>query len=162
MRPDAAVPPRDGRPPVFVEHVTVRPDRIVVDVRISCERYAYTTPQLVREALARFPFLMEHACVNDRGPTFASVACHTSVPHLLEHMAIEEQVRLAGRASASYVGKTAWSDRRALRARVELSYDDDLVALRCIRTAQEWLNETLRRQEAADRRARSGRGSRDS
>lgn len=129
---------------ISIEHMTIRPDRVVAEVRVGSERCAYTAPSLIAAALGRFPHLLRHSCVNDKGPTFSAVADDTSLPHLLEHMVIEEQVRLDGRESASYVGKTLWTDRRRLRARVEVSYSDDLVALQAFKTAQEWLNEALR------------------
>ena len=137
-------PPRDfSDRAISIEHMTIRPDRVIAEVRVGSERCAYTTPSLVVEALAfsppAAPFVRER-----QGPTFSAVADDTSLPHLLEHMVIEEQVRLDGRESASYVGKTSWTDRRRLRARVEVSYSDDLVALQAFKTAQEWLNEALR------------------
>lgn len=128
--------------PIDIEHLTVRPDRIAADVRVAAERFASTTPALVNAALLRFPHLLGHACVNGKGETFAAVADDTSIVHLLEHMVIEEQVRLEGEGPL-HVGKSAWTDRRRLRARVEVSYADDLIALRAFKTAQEWLNDML-------------------
>ncbi len=132
--------------PVHIVHVTVRPDRIVADVRISSERFAMTDPALIDALLGRFPHLMRHTCVNGKGSTFAAVAHNTSVAHLLEHMAIEEQVRLSDSVEASFVGKTAWTDRRRLRARVEVSYANDLVALEALRRAHACLNDALLRR----------------
>ena len=68
----------------------------------------------------------------------------TSIVHLLEHMVIEEQVRIGGEGPV-YVGKSVWIDRRRLRGRVEVSYVDDLVALRALKAAQEWLDAFLSR-----------------
>lgn len=129
---------------IAIEHVTVRPDRIVADVRVGDERYASTSPALVAAALRRFPHLLSHACVNGKGTTFSAVADDTSVVHLLEHMVIEEQARLGGEGPV-YVGKSVWVDRRRLRGRVEVSYVDDLVALRALKAAQEWLDAFLSR-----------------
>lgn len=129
--------------PVRIEHIAVRRDRIAADVRLADERYAYTTPDLIASALERFPCLLRHACVNERGTSFGSVACRTSVPHLFEHMVIEEQVRRAVDESFSYIGKTRWVNRRFLHARVEVSYEDDLIALAAMRDAQAWLNAAL-------------------
>ncbi len=130
--------------PIGIEHVAVRPDRIVADVRVGDERYASTSPALVAAALRRFPHLLSHACVNGKGSTFAAVADDTSIVHLLEHMVIEEQVRIGGEGPV-YVGKSVWIDRRRLRGRVEVSYVDDLVALRALKAAQEWLDAFLSR-----------------
>lgn len=144
MKPHNGAPDRyECAVPLLIEHIRVRPDRIVIDVRMRDERCAFTTPDLIASALRRFPHLLRHACVNEKGTTFSAVADDTSLPHLLEHMAIEEQVRLDGRDEASYVGKTFWTDRRHLKAQVELSYADDLVALRALKNAQEWINAEL-------------------
>ena len=142
-RYSAACAGREDVLPLTIEHIRVKPDRIVVDMSIRSERDAYTTPGLIASALHRFPHLLRHACVNEKGKTFSAVANNTSLPHLFEHMAIEEQVRLDGRDEASYVGKTSWTDRRRLKAQVELSYADDLIALRALKNAQEWINEEL-------------------
>lgn len=133
--------PSQGRPfAIKVAHVDVRRGRIVAEVVVSDERFARTTPRLVASLLPRYPHLLEHTCANDRGDTFAAVAHNTSTPHLLEHMAIENQV---SRASGTYVGKTRWASRARLCACVELSYSDDLVALAALRDAAHDLNDAL-------------------
>lgn len=134
---------------IRVAHVEVRRDRIVADVCVSEERFVRTTPRLIALLLSQYPHLLEHCCVNDRGATFAAVAASTSMPHLLEHMSIENQVRLEwGRDADSparglYVGKTRWIDRAARLARIEMSYADDLVALAALRDATRDLDEAL-------------------
>lgn len=144
---------------IRVAHIEVRRDRIVASVVVGEERFAVTTPELISRLLPRYPHLMEHSCVNDRGTTFAAVAANTSTPHLLEHMAIENQALggasrpLSGPAASSlpasrsaglFVGKTQWADRAARIARIELSYADDLVALAALRDAARDLDEALR------------------
>ena len=132
---------------IRVAHVAVRPSRIVARVRVGEERFAVSTPRLIEALLPRFPHLLEHACVNGAGDRFGCVAAATSTPHVLEHLVIEEQVRLEAASGASsaavYVGKTSWEDRRRLVARVEVSYADDLAALRALSTAAARLNEAL-------------------
>ncbi|ACV23628.1 Uncharacterised protein [Slackia heliotrinireducens] len=137
---------------IVVEGYIVRPERIIANVRVTHARFAITTPQLLEEVLKRYPRLMQHACINDVGPTFAAVADHTSLPHLLEHMVIEDQVahhaevgipdELAeqGVTSGKFLGATRWTDRDALTARVEVSYLDDRAALRAFRDAIRCLN----------------------
>ncbi len=186
---------------LVIERLTVRPDRIVCDLRVSPSAPASTSPGLVRRVLADYPTLLDHACVNDEGDTFAAVADHTSLPHLVEHLVIDAQVRQAVQAgspaagarsapdarsgriaagarpapsacpvaqtaavaeplppagpahganrageaaspfraavkkSTMYVGTTEWVDRFAGHAVVEVSYTDDLTALRSFRDA---------------------------
>ena len=43
-----------------------------------------TSASLMRRVLPAFPMLPQHACVNERGTTFAAVMDCTPLPHLLE------------------------------------------------------------------------------
>lgn len=140
-----------------ISHITVKPDRIVARVEVAEERHARTTPSLIAMLAPAYPHLLEHACVNERGDTFAAVAGDTSLPHLLEHMAIENQVRMEGErfaTGATYVGKTQWESRVRRIARIELSYADDLVALAALRDAARDLNEAVALMDAGDRPGR--------
>lgn len=133
---------------VRVEHVTVRPDRVIAEIRIANEAYAFTSPGIIEAALRRYPHLLEHACVNDCGKTFGAVASCTSVPHLIEHMAIEEQARSSQSEKKLFVGKTSWLDRMRLLAQVEVSYEEDFSALAALRTAVQLADELLAAREA--------------
>lgn len=125
-----------------IEHIAVKKDRMVIDVAVASERCAYTTPALIGRLLPFYPHLLEHACVNQRGATFGAVAQHTSLPHLLEHMVIEEQAKLEDESSQPvlYTGKSYWTNEAQGKARVEVRYADDLIALRALRVASERLN----------------------
>lgn len=169
--PAAISSPKEEAFAVRIVHIEVRRDRIVASVAVSEERFSHTSSQVIASLLPKYPHLLEHACVNDYGTTFAAVASRTSTPHLLEHMAIENQVRaeLANSgdvrppvpqladsfarksgmtrgegAGATYVGKTRWTNRSLRLARVELSYTNDLVALAALRDAARDLNAALR------------------
>lgn len=52
-----------------------------------------TSASLMRRVLPAFPMLPQHACVNERGATFAAVMDCTPLPHLLEHLVVDLQVR---------------------------------------------------------------------
>lgn len=52
-----------------------------------------TSAGLMRRVLPAFPMLPQHACVNERGATFAAVMDCTPLPHLLEHLIVDLQVR---------------------------------------------------------------------
>lgn len=52
-----------------------------------------TSASLMRRVLPAFPMLLQHACVNERGTTFAAVMDCTPLPHLLEHLVVDLQVR---------------------------------------------------------------------
>lgn len=129
--------------PLSIEHIRVRPDRIELTVRVSHERYAQTTPALIEACLAFAPNLARHTCRNDVGPTFGSVMNNTSVPHLLEHLIVESQVRVAKDPSRIFVGTTEWVPEHRLQAKVAVSFEDDVVALAAITQALDFLNVTL-------------------
>ena len=119
------------------EHFTVRPDRIIASVRVTDERFAYTNPELINALVARFPYLLEHDCINKVGPTFGHVARNTALPHLVEHLVIaiqadREPVSARGKR---YLGKTFWTNKSELRAQIEVNYADDLIALRAFSDA---------------------------
>ncbi len=81
--------------------------------------------------------------MNEEGDTFAAVMDHTSLPHLLEHLVIDMQAQAVSDANAVFVGTTEWIDEFAGRARIEVSFTDDLVALRAFRDAIAFLNNTV-------------------
>ena len=74
--------------------IEVRPDRMIAYVEVSDERFCFATPALIADLLPRFPNILSHTCVNERGETFMSVAANTSIPHVLEHLVVDEQARL--------------------------------------------------------------------
>lgn len=114
--------------------------------------------------LAEVPTLARHACVNERGTVFAAVMDCTPLPHLLEHLVVDLQVRaesgqwftLPGAAAEAppsmadatcdrpIVGTSEWLDEAAGIARIDVSFADDLVALRAMRDSVAFLNELLR------------------
>lgn len=127
-------------PPLSIERLTVRADRLVCEVVVAPGAQRFTTPELVARVCAQHPNLPRHACVNEEGDTFGAVIKHTSLPHLLEHLVIDVQTQASSGEDAVFVGTTEWTDEFAGRARVEVSFTDDLVALRAFRDATAFLN----------------------
>ena len=138
-----------------IERIAVRDDRLSILVRVPQASARYTTPTFARCLTQAMPTLPHHTCINDEGSTFASVMDHTSVPHALEHAIIDEQVRLTSqaappgaehevaRAAAPFLGTTEWLDEREGLARVEVSFQDDLLALQALHTATALIRECL-------------------
>lgn len=88
--------------PVQVARVEVLRGHMVCTVRFAAGMPHATSPQLMALVLPQFPNLPRHACVNERGETFAAVMNRTPLPHLLEHMIVDLQVReMAKGADAS-------------------------------------------------------------
>lgn len=108
---------------------------------VSDARYAYTDAALIARCLEVYPSLERHACRNGSGPTFAAVMERTSTPHLLEHLVIDAQTRMARDAQRVFTGTTQWED--ALRAVVAVSFEDDLSALRAFGQQLAFLNGML-------------------
>lgn len=142
--------------PVRIERLVVKADRVVCFASFPDPALRESTPKLAARLVARFPALPSHACVNEIGTTFGDVIDATPLPHVLEHLAIDGQVRAeaegavagapAGFAAPScvYVGTSEWVDEGAGTARIEVSFADDIVALRALGDAVDALNEELR------------------
>ena len=149
--------------PIRVERMEVRRGHLVCQVAFGAAP-RITSPQLMSHVLAEVPTLVRHACVNERGTTFAAVMDCTPLPHLLEHLVVDLQVRaeagqwlaLSGVAAEApphvagathdhpIVGTSEWLDEAAGIARIDVSFADDLVALRAMRDSVAFLNELLR------------------
>ncbi|MEI3232211.1 MAG: hypothetical protein V8S24_13885 [Gordonibacter pamelaeae] len=127
-----------------VKRFVVGDGRIGCDVALAPHAPRTTTPTLAARVRAAFPDLPSHACVNGAGDTFGAVMEATSLPHMLEHLVIDLQTRAApadaSRPDVAYVGVTRWTDESAGRAHIEVSFTDDLVALRAFRDAARFLN----------------------
>ena len=120
--------------------------RIGCDVVFAAQAPRTTDPVLAARVCASFPTLPRHACVNGAGDTFGAVMEATSLPHLLEHLVIDLQTQAAppdASPDTAYVGITRWTDENAGRAHIEVSFTDDLVALRAFRDATRFLNEAV-------------------
>lgn len=125
--------------------IEVRPDRMTAYVEVSDERFCFATPwRSLPDLLPRFPNILSHTCVNERGETFMSVAANTSIPHVLEHLVIDEQARLDESSNkVVFVGKTAWLNRPERKACVQVSYADEHIARQALAVAQRELNDAL-------------------
>jgi len=126
-----------------VERLTVKADRIVCEIALAPGIPQTSSPALAKRLLESFPQLAFHSCVNGEDNSFATVMDHTSIPHLLEHLAIELQVQNSHAAQTTYVGTSEWTDKRAGRARVELSFTDDISALQAFNNAVDILSKAL-------------------
>lgn len=147
---------------LVVERMTVKTGRLVCDVIVAPHAPRMTNPELAARIREAFPDIERHACVNDEGDTFGVVLDHTSLPHVLEHLVIDLQAHAqeehhgethassavtpaqhSTRARDVFVGTTTWTDRRTGKAHIEVSFTDDLVALRAFRDATHFLNSIM-------------------
>lgn len=136
--------------PIRVEKMVVRSGRLQMQVALSPGVPKVTDERLASLACMRFPSLPIHTCINGSGPTFASVIEDTSLPHLLEHLIIDAQVRSSvSTAQQRFVGTTAWIDEGAGRASIEVNFYDDMVALQAVKDALAALSDILCEYERA-------------
>ncbi|MCL1798702.1 MAG: hypothetical protein FWG23_03035 [Eggerthellaceae bacterium] len=136
-------PPRAVAPAaISIECIVVKADRIVCT--LACNpRLSHTTPALAARLTAQFPDLPRHTCKSAEGTTFAAVMGHTSLPHLFEHLVIDLQVQAGSDEARTFIGTSEWIDAAIGKARVEVSFTDDLSALRAFRDATQILNDIL-------------------
>lgn len=131
---------------IRLDRLTVSPGRMRLEVSLSCWTPQVTDARIAKEAIAKYPTICSHSCINSAGPSFGDVIEKTSVPHLLEHMIIEEQlsqrVNPTAVGSGTLVGTTRMSED-GNHAVVEVSFFDDLVAVGAIGRALEELNSIL-------------------
>lgn len=128
---------------ISVKALTVLTGRLICDVTLGEGVPHYATPALADALTKVFPDLPHHACVNSVGSRFGDVMGRTSLPHILEHLMISYQVREEGAGPGEFVGTTEWTDEVAGVARVQVSFDDDLVALRALDEALRFLNDAV-------------------
>lgn len=154
---------------VRIDRLVVKRSRIVCFATFPDPRLRMSTPEIAAVLTERFPTLPVHACVSEGGGVFGDVMADTPLPHVLEHLVIDVQVRAekavehqAGNASGgkgspcgqgdrlgvgvpdvAYVGTSEWIDEAAGTARIEVSFADDLVALRAFRDAAQALDAAL-------------------
>lgn len=118
---------------VFITYARMR-----VIVAFDTNEPRYTNPEIALKALKVCPSLKIHSCINSHGPTFGDVIESTSMAHLLEHLMIAEQSKMAeekGIDDVTFVGNTHWIDEESGIAEVQVSFIDDLDAAKSLSNA---------------------------
>ena len=129
---------------IETEHISVKPGRLTIRVRVTAGTPLYMSPVLAYKVLATYPELVAHACINEEGRIFGDVIDHTSVPHVLEHLIISEQARNEETpAKANLLGTTQWLDESHGVARIDVNFTNDIVALQAFRNALQFMNEEM-------------------
>ncbi len=130
-------PPREAAAGIRIERVAVGPERVEAQVRLGPGMPLRTSaaPGLADAVLSALPGIVRHRCWCGSARGVVAELADTEVPHLLEHAALEIMV-VAG-SPRSLEGRTSWdfaADGVGV-FRVELEYDDDLVALAALAEA---------------------------
>jgi hypothetical protein len=95
-------------------------------------------PHLPRQLFRMLPRLGRHNCHNDNGKSFRQECKDTEIAHLFEHLILELQLQAQQNSSDFLSGVTEWNwqvDPRG-RYRVSVDYENELLAVACIRMAE--------------------------
>ena len=122
--------------------ITFKQDKAQIDVKFD----QCLTPEeriRLRDALyKKYPNIKNHACKNSKGPKFDDCVLTTSIPHILEHMILEEIKTVSDIVVPSlFVAKT--TNLGEGLAKIEMKYYDDISTLQAINKATSSLNEML-------------------
>ena len=131
-----------GEKPITIERMTVGAGRLTCEVRLAPDAPRLTSPELIERIRPRFPVdaRMARQIGEPRAYAFDE---RTPLPHLLEHLVIDLQTRASSHDDAAFVGTTEWIEEAAGTARIQVSFTDDLVALRAFRDAAAYLNDCV-------------------
>lgn len=107
------------------------------------------SPACAQYILQQYPQLAYHACFSGGAQVFGQVIQGTSVPHVLEHLVIHEQLLQCSHAYCAssalrLVGCTTWNNVEHTSALIRVMFYDDLVLLRALRTQTAFLNKVLK------------------
>lgn len=126
---------------IKIDNIQIQPGRMVVDLCVLQKPFL-TDAALAKKVLDKKPTLAAHSCKNERGPFFGDVIADTSIPHLFEHLIIDEQVcDDATDDDFVFVGNTTWLDRKAGTARIAVNFANDKVALSALNRALDFIAE---------------------
>lgn len=131
---------------LHVKEVLIKKFRIVCYVEVSPD-WRFSNPDIKNYLLKRMPTLAYHECKNRAGESFLEQMSKTSIPHLLEHMIVDLQVKHQYdnniNTKISLIGTSKWTNSDKTLAQIELTYYDDCVAIDCIGQAVEILNKAI-------------------
>ncbi len=134
---------------IEVTDICFKTDCVQIDVKMNTVLTTHQRENL-REFLAEsYPNIEAHDCRNSKGPKFGDCIQTTSVPHIFEHVILEECRRFSqpqkvsdiGFKSKPFVGKTTNLGENL--AKIELKYYDDIFMLKAINRATHSLNNML-------------------
>lgn len=135
--------------PLQLDSLFITHGRAKMELSLTGAATRTTNRELANCVISKYPSICAHACVNSKGSHFGDVIAHTSVPHLFEHITIEEQLAQTkglqnseALISSHFVGSTELSKDRK-NATVEISFFDDIICVRAIHSALNTVNSLL-------------------
>ena len=137
--------------PINIINIHVKRYRIII--YIECSKNAlYCNEWSAKKILKDFPSLSQHLCRNNNELDFIDNLKHTSIPHIFEHLIIDSQISHFKKINkkVEVFGISKWENSLKndgyKRARIEVSFIDDCVALNCIFKCVNYLNKTISEQ----------------
>lgn len=114
--------------------------KLVVEMSDPTKCNTRHAPHIPKLLFKLFPHLARHKCDNDNGFSFRQECRSTEIPHLFEHLIIE----LQGQAQkiSTLRGETQWNWHVEPRGRfhVHVDYDNEMLVLGAIRSAERIIN----------------------
>ena len=134
---------------IELTNICFKKECVQIDVKMNTTLNDVQRRKLAEALLQKYPFIKEHACKNSHGPAFGDCIQTTSVPHILEHVILEECKDYYAKNKVSdfsgknklFVGKT--TNLSEDLAKIELKYYDDIFMLNAINRATTELNNML-------------------
>lgn len=128
---------------IQVTDILVKKYRIICTVKIEGDKYSNSA---IKDKLLEIkPSLKKHSCKNANNEPLSSVLDTTSIPHILEHLIIDNQIQYRNNEEddVSILGTTEWINEDEGIAKIEFSFYDDVTALKSINEAQNLLNSLI-------------------
>ena len=137
--------------PINIINIHVKRYRIII--YIECSKNAlYCNEWLAKKILKDFPSLSSHLCKNDNELDFIDNLKRASIPHIFEHLIIDSQVShfKDTKNKVEVFGISKWENSLKndgyKRARIEVSFIDDCVALNSVFECLNYLNKAISEQ----------------
>ena len=115
--------------------IEIRQDRIVIYCKLEDASKPFLSLEQQIKVQKIFPEISNHFC--------KSKTDKISIPHLYEHLIINNEVKYTSKDDFIFVGTTEWLNKMAGTAKIELNYYDRDMSIRSIEKALEDLHLTL-------------------
>ena len=122
------------------QSIVFQADRAIFIVQVKPSRPCYTDQEIAQWVRQAYPELEYHQCLNEWEEPLWNALSHTSMPHVLEHILITEQVRSTDEDdSTQFLGTTRWLNEAEGIARIDVHYTSDIMVLEAYKQALNFL-----------------------
>lgn len=128
--------------PLLISSMSIGIKSVQCDIRVNPECLR-ASDELLDLLIELMPSLPDHACASGGIGVFADKMKGTSLPHLVEHVAIDLLVRTYQPEEIGFAGNTVWLDRSVNLMSVRVSYQDSWVTEAALYAATELINQIM-------------------